>query len=68
MTFFRPIQWYHSHADPIWPDGTFKATCRMDWERDPGHSYVAPQYYGSANLLEWIRILGSCTEELNSVK
>ena len=24
MCFLRPIQWYHSHADPIWPDGTFK--------------------------------------------
>ncbi len=23
MSFSRPIQWYHSHADPIWPDGTF---------------------------------------------
>ncbi len=23
MFFSRPIQWYHSHADPIWPDGTF---------------------------------------------
>ncbi len=22
--FSRPIQWYHSLADPIWPDGTFK--------------------------------------------
>jgi hypothetical protein len=22
--FLRPIQWYHSHADLIWPDGTFK--------------------------------------------
>jgi hypothetical protein len=20
----RPIQWYHSHADPTWPDGAFK--------------------------------------------
>ncbi len=26
MAFSRPIQWYHSHADPIWPDGTFN--CR----------------------------------------
>ncbi len=26
MSFSRPFQWYHSHADPIWPDGTFK--CR----------------------------------------
>ncbi len=25
MSFSRPVQWYHSHADPIWPDGTFKA-------------------------------------------
>ena len=24
MSFSRPFQWYHSHADPIWPDGTFK--------------------------------------------
>ncbi len=23
MSFSRPIQWYHSHADPIWPDDTF---------------------------------------------
>ena len=25
MSFSRPIQWYHSHADQIWPDSTFKA-------------------------------------------
>jgi hypothetical protein len=24
MSFSRPIQWYHSHADPIWPDRTLK--------------------------------------------
>ncbi len=24
MSFSRPIQWYHSLADPIWPDSTFK--------------------------------------------
>ncbi len=24
MFFSRPIQWYHSHADPIWLDGTLK--------------------------------------------
>jgi hypothetical protein len=23
MSFSRPIQWYHSHAGPIWLDGTF---------------------------------------------
>jgi hypothetical protein len=22
------IDWYHSHADPIWPDGTFKSLLR----------------------------------------
>ncbi len=26
MSFSRPIQWYHSRADPIWPDGTFTFT------------------------------------------
>jgi hypothetical protein len=24
MSFLRPVQWNHSHADPIWPDGNFK--------------------------------------------
>ncbi len=24
MSFSRAFQWYHSHLDPIWPDGTFK--------------------------------------------
>ncbi len=24
MSFSRAFQWYHSHAEPIWPDGTFK--------------------------------------------
>jgi hypothetical protein len=23
-SFSRPIQWYHSHVDLIWPDDTFK--------------------------------------------
>jgi hypothetical protein len=26
MAFSVPIQWYHSHEDPIWPDGTFKTS------------------------------------------
>ncbi len=26
MSFSRAFQWYHSHLDPIWPDGTFKAS------------------------------------------
>ncbi len=24
MSFSRPIQWYHSHVDPIWLDATFE--------------------------------------------
>ncbi len=24
MSFSRAFQWYHSHLDPNWPDGTFK--------------------------------------------
>ncbi len=24
MSFSRAFQWYHSHLDLIWPDGTFK--------------------------------------------
>ncbi len=24
MSFSRAFQWYHSHLDPIWLDGTFK--------------------------------------------
>jgi hypothetical protein len=23
MPFSRPVQWYQSHEDPIWPNGTF---------------------------------------------
>jgi hypothetical protein len=26
MSFKRAFQWYHSHADPIWPDGTSNGT------------------------------------------
>ncbi len=26
MAFSRPFQWYHSHADPLVPDGIFKGT------------------------------------------
>ncbi len=30
MSFSRAFQWYHSHLDPIWPDGTFKfPTCEI---------------------------------------
>jgi hypothetical protein len=28
MSFSRPIQWHHFHAEPIWPDGIFKSSNR----------------------------------------
>jgi hypothetical protein len=30
MTISRPFQWYHSHADPIWPDNTFKLSKKAE--------------------------------------
>jgi hypothetical protein len=39
MSFSRPIHWYHSHADPILPDGTFKRACVPEccrWARRGG--------------------------------
>ncbi len=29
MSFSRPFQWYHSRADLIWPDGTFKKLIKI---------------------------------------
>jgi hypothetical protein len=29
MSFPRPIKWFHSHADPIWPDGTFNKSAKL---------------------------------------
>jgi hypothetical protein len=31
MSFSRPIQWYHSHADPIWQVGIFKFSKGVQW-------------------------------------
>ncbi len=31
MSFSRPIPWYHSHADPIWPDGTLQGNVPCDF-------------------------------------
>ncbi len=32
MSFSRLVQWYHSHADPIWPDGTYKDKLADLWD------------------------------------
>ncbi len=29
MFFSRPIQWYHSHVDPIWPEGNFQGFSKI---------------------------------------
>ncbi len=34
MFFSKPMQWYHSHADPIWPDGTFNMVTSKNWTED----------------------------------
>jgi hypothetical protein len=34
MSLSRSIQWYHSHADPIWPDGTFNILCTKEVNMD----------------------------------
>jgi hypothetical protein len=41
MSFSRPIQWYHSYTDPIWPDSTFKST-RGKTRRDESYIICCP--------------------------
>jgi hypothetical protein len=36
MSFSRPIQWYHSQVNPIWPNGTFNYKSLPENRR--GHS------------------------------
>jgi hypothetical protein len=49
-SFSRPIQWYHTHADPIWPDSTFKLF-KAKQKRKPwfykylGHAEIFPRYF-----------------------
>ncbi len=42
MSFYRAFQWYHSHADPIWPDGTFKIIRCPLWCISSSHSLMHP--------------------------
>ncbi len=36
VSFSRPIQWYHSHADPIWPDGiTYYCSMALTYQGAP---------------------------------
>jgi hypothetical protein len=39
MSFSRPMQWYHSHADLIWPDGPFKDKFPEDSKEEPFCGY-----------------------------
>ncbi len=44
MSFPRPIQCYHSHADPIWPDGTLHKTvlCKL-YSKHKSSSFASQQ-------------------------
>ncbi len=50
MSFSRPIQWHHSHADPLWPDGAFKLF-KAKQKRKPcfykylKHAEIFPRYF-----------------------
>jgi hypothetical protein len=56
MSFSRPIQWYHSHADPIWPDGTFKGRNNENFGGWEGGKLVNYWYYG-VGLGLWMNFL-----------
>ncbi len=43
MSFSRPFQWYHSEADPIWPDGTFKKLTHVHKLNDTSLLASSPQ-------------------------
>jgi hypothetical protein len=38
MSFYRAFQWYHSNADPIWLDGTFKIRANLPYR--VGHADI----------------------------
>jgi hypothetical protein len=43
MSFSRPIQWYHCHADPFWSDSTFmKKLFSIDYSGVTYKSYSVP--------------------------
>jgi hypothetical protein len=42
MSFYSAFQWYHSHADPIWRDGTFKSVAGvMKSMKIQDYAYIA---------------------------
>jgi hypothetical protein len=51
MYFSRPIQWYHSHADQIWPDGTFKKFVYFN---------EFPAYFKNPNSTDWVAVSKKC--------
>jgi hypothetical protein len=71
MSFSRPIQWYPSHVDPIWPDVTFDSIiqCQKFYLGDSLHalllddtqsSVVCPHRLGKVNAAgNALRPLGS---------
>jgi hypothetical protein len=47
MSFSRTILWYHSHADTIWPDGTF------NYKRNIFISFFIQNGANSAKPSDW---------------
>ncbi len=54
MSFSRAFQWYHSHLDPIWPDGTFKARVS------------ACTFFKCPNLSHSLKLSAQSTQKKNS--
>jgi hypothetical protein len=53
MSLFRPIHWYHSRADLIWPVGTFH---RFKANKMIFPDYILQKRPGQSSRYYWIRI------------
>ncbi len=47
MSFSRPIQWYHSHADPIWPTVPLNLQSCILWPRPATSPPSGLEYEGA---------------------
>jgi hypothetical protein len=49
MSFSRPFQWYHSNADPTWPDGSFNVLMAQSPTPQPQASVPPPRFWGEGH-------------------
>jgi hypothetical protein len=47
MSFSLPIQWFHSHEDSIWPDGTYNTS--YGYNREEDHAFLLSFF----SLCDW---------------